>query len=81
VHINSGIPNHAFYRTAKSLGGRAWERAGKIWYEALLGLKARAGFESAAAMTVRTAAELFPRSRKTARAVAEGWRAVGIEAE
>jgi Zn-dependent metalloprotease len=81
VHINSGIPNHAFYRSAKPLGGRAWERAGKIWYEALLRLKERAGFESAAAMTVRVAAELFPRSRKTARAVAEGWRAVGIEVQ
>jgi len=81
VHLNSGIPNHAFYRTAKSLGGRAWERAGKIWYGALLRLKARDGFETAAIMTARVAAELFPRSRKTPRAVAEGWRAVGIEVE
>lgn len=28
VHINSGIPNHAFYLTALSLGGNAWEKAG-----------------------------------------------------
>ncbi|MFD8570881.1 M4 family metallopeptidase [Streptomyces sp. NPDC059639] len=32
VHINSGIPNHAFYRLAKELGGHAWERAGCIWW-------------------------------------------------
>ena len=25
VHINSGIPNHAFYLLATALGGRSWE--------------------------------------------------------
>jgi Zn-dependent metalloprotease len=35
VHINSGIPNHAFYRVATKLGGSAWEKAGRIWYETL----------------------------------------------
>jgi Zn-dependent metalloprotease len=30
VHINSGIPNHAFYITAIELAGNAWERAGVI---------------------------------------------------
>ena len=35
VHINSGIPNHAFYRTAMALGGHAWERAGRIWYRTI----------------------------------------------
>ena len=29
VHINSGIPNHAFYITALELGGYAWEKAGQ----------------------------------------------------
>ena len=29
VHINSGIPNHAFYVTATTLGGKAWEKAGR----------------------------------------------------
>jgi Zn-dependent metalloprotease len=32
VHLNSGIPNHAFYLAAMELGGHAWERAGRIWY-------------------------------------------------
>ncbi len=32
VHINSGIPNRAFYVTAFNLGGHAWEKAGPIWY-------------------------------------------------
>jgi Zn-dependent metalloprotease len=30
VHINSGIPNRAFYLVATSLGGNAWEKAGQI---------------------------------------------------
>ena len=29
VHINSGIPNHAFYLAATELGGYAWEKAGR----------------------------------------------------
>ncbi|MFI7384842.1 M4 family metallopeptidase [Streptomyces sp. NPDC049813] len=35
VHINSGIPNHAFYLLAEALGGHAWERAGQIWFDTL----------------------------------------------
>lgn len=32
VHINSGIPNHAFYLVATAIGVNAYEDAGKIWY-------------------------------------------------
>ena len=28
MHINSGIPNHAFFLVATALGGNAWEKAG-----------------------------------------------------
>src|ERR1041385_2582439 len=35
VHINSGIPNHAFYLAAIALGGNAWDVAGRIWYVTL----------------------------------------------
>ena len=34
VHINSGIPNHAFFRVATALGGKAWEKAGRIGTDA-----------------------------------------------
>ncbi|MCE0446331.1 M4 family metallopeptidase [Streptomyces tricolor] len=34
VHINSGIPNHAFYLAATALGGYAWEKPGRLWYDA-----------------------------------------------
>ncbi len=35
VHINSGIPNRAFYLVASELGGNAWEAPGQIWYGTL----------------------------------------------
>jgi Zn-dependent metalloprotease len=79
VHINSGIPNHAFYRVAQDLGGNAWEGAGRIWYETLLRLRPTADFSAAAATTMQVAAELFPRSARVRRAVRKGWKAVGIE--
>jgi Zn-dependent metalloprotease len=41
VHINSGIPNRAFYLVATALGGSSWERAGPIWYATLLDKKLR----------------------------------------
>ena len=37
VHINSGIPNHAFYLAATAIGGRAWEAAGPVWFDVLTG--------------------------------------------
>jgi len=35
VHLNSGIPNRAFYELAIRLKGYAWEKAGQIWYKTL----------------------------------------------
>ncbi len=35
VHLNSGIPNRAFYLAATALGGYAWEQAGRIWYDTI----------------------------------------------
>ena len=35
VHTNSGIPNKAFAELSLALGGPAWEKAGRIWYETL----------------------------------------------
>lgn len=31
VHINSGIPNKAFYNAAIGLGGNTWDKAAPIW--------------------------------------------------
>jgi Zn-dependent metalloprotease len=80
VHINSGIPNHAFYVVATTLGGFAWERAGRIWYETLRHseLRPTAGFERFARLTVRVAERLYSESGDELRAVQAGWEAVGV---
>ncbi len=81
VHINSGIPNKAFYEVAIRLGGLAWEKAGKIWYAALTEkIDPEASFKSAAQATVVAARELFGSASKEEEAVREGWDAVGIKA-
>ncbi len=80
VHINSGIPNRAFYMVAKEIGGFAWERAGKIWYITLRDkLQPSATFQDAADLTYQTAGELYGEGSKEQLAVRHGWQAVGIE--
>jgi Zn-dependent metalloprotease len=80
VHINSGIPNHAFYRAATLLGGRAWETAGRIWYRALIEeLGPRSRFQHCADATWRAASALFGDGSEPQDAVRAGWSAVGIE--
>lgn len=81
VHLNSGIPNHAFYLAAEALGGQAWDRAGKIWFQAFTQLATDSDFKSAAAATVRAARKLYARGGAEERAVTEAWRAVGVEPE
>jgi len=80
VHINSGIPNHAFYLLATTLGGNAWDVAGKIWYVTLTQkLRHDARFQQCADATFSVAGELHGRSSEPQKAVAAAWKAVGIE--
>lgn len=81
VHINSGIPNHAFYLLAVALGGYAWEKAGLIWYKTLLDsrLASNATFQDFANLTADNAATLF--SAKEQQAVVTAWNTVGIEVQ
>jgi Zn-dependent metalloprotease len=79
VHINSGIPNHAFYLAAVGFGGRAWVKAGKVWYHALTQtLKRDADFRAAARATMDAAGRRF--GTAGARIVGDAWKRVGIEA-
>jgi Zn-dependent metalloprotease len=79
VHINSGIPNRAFYVTALEMGGNAWEKAGRIWYVTLRNhLTARATFQQAADHTYVVAATLYGAGSREQQAVRSGWREVGI---
>ncbi|KDR33801.1 MULTISPECIES: M4 family metallopeptidase [Caballeronia] len=80
VHINSGIPNKAFCMTALEIGGYAWEKAGRIWYETLTDshLKPTATFKTFAKLTLTTASRLYGASSAEASAVKKGWHEVGV---
>jgi Zn-dependent metalloprotease len=80
VHTNSGIPNRAFYLAATAIGGNAWERAGKIWYQvmALRAVPPDAQFHTFAQATLIAASALYGASSIEAKAVADAWGQVGV---
>jgi len=80
VHINSGIPNRAFYLAATELGGYAWEKTGRIWYVALTErLREYSTFQQAANSTYEVASSLFGNDSREQRAVRNAWGKVGIK--
>lgn len=80
VHINSGIPNHAFYLLAQYLGGYAWEKAGHIWYDTLQAISnPHATFAEWADKTVEKARERFGASSLEAVYTRRAWKLVGID--
>lgn len=81
VHINSGIPNHAFYLVATRIGGYAWEKAGRIWYDALRDprINPNCGFTRFARVTQDIAGRLYGVNSPERQAVNEGWAGVGIK--
>jgi Zn-dependent metalloprotease len=82
VHINSGIPNRAFYLAATSIGGYAWERTGRIWYEALRDARLRptAQLRTFARITLRAAQRIgYDPSSTEYKAVQEAWAEVGLK--
>jgi Zn-dependent metalloprotease len=80
VHINSGIPNKAFYLAATEMGGYAGERAGFIWYATLRDprLKPNASFRQFARLTAVNAEILFPGGREQ-QIVRDAWSEVGVD--
>ena len=80
VHINSGIPNHAFYLAAVNIGGYAWEKTGRIWYETLRDprLRPQWGFKRFARLTSSVAGRLYGVGGTEEQAVREAWHEVGI---
>lgn len=79
VHLNSGIPNRAFYLAAATLAGHAWETAGPIWYDAMMGdLAAEATFADFAAATAAAAIARHGDRSPEHLAVVEGWSTVGV---
>jgi len=79
VHINSGIPNRAFYLVATALGGYSWDKAGRIWYATQCDprLTSTSQFQEFANLTTDNAALLFGDHEQ--QVVADAWRQVGIQ--
>jgi Zn-dependent metalloprotease len=77
VHINSGIPNHAFYLAATAIGGNAWETAGRVWYVTLTErTQPDSQFADVAAATVDVAGELLSADEQGA--IESAWKEVGV---
>ncbi len=80
VHINSGIPNRAFFLAATAIGGNAWQKAGLIWYDTLTAgsLAADVDFAGFAAATVTAATARYGAGSAEAEAVSRAWTGVGV---
>jgi Zn-dependent metalloprotease len=80
VHTNSGIPNRAFALLATTLGGKAWEKAGPIWYRTLCDrqLPSSATFSQFARLTLANAAQLYGAQSREADAVRNSWDTVKV---
>jgi thermolysin len=90
VHINSGIPNHAFYLavvggtnrvsglTVTGVGVANIEQMEKVFYRAFtLLMPANATFSTARAATIQAARDLYP-TGPVVNAVTQAWTAVGV---
>jgi thermolysin len=91
VHINSGIPNHAFYlaveggrnrisgMTVQGVGAANREQIEKAFYRAFVFLlPASADFSTARAATVQAARDLYGASSAPVSAITQAWTAVGV---
>ncbi|KAF4978319.1 hypothetical protein FZEAL_5292 [Fusarium zealandicum] len=78
VHIYSGIPNRAFYLASVAFGGYSWEKAGKIWWDAIKSGKVppKCTFKQFADVTIDSARELF--GDAAAKKVKKAWTDVGV---
>jgi Zn-dependent metalloprotease len=81
VHLNSGIPNRAFFLVADALGGFAWEAPGQIWYDTLTGgaLAVDVDFAGFARATLASAARRFGEGSREHSATGEAWTTVGVD--
>jgi Zn-dependent metalloprotease len=78
VHINSGIPNHAFYLAAKALGGNSWDKAGQVWYKTMTSglIPFKCDFKTFAEATVKIAGQAFDGAVEET--IRDAWVKVGV---
>ncbi len=79
-HYSSGIANFAFYKIAMAIGGKSWEKAGQIWYKAMVDFKPSPNMKmkSFANRTRKLTASMYPANAALRTAVDAGWLAVGL---
>ncbi len=79
-HINSGIPNRAFFLATTALALPSWIGAARIWYRALTSKEASPamGFSKFAALTITAAIELQHEIPGAEHAVRMAWDAVEV---
>lgn len=80
VHINSGIPNKAFYLFADAQGGHAWEKAGRLWYLTIQSnvIHPNCSMHEFAQTTIYTALQHYPHDYKMHQDLAHAWQTVGL---
>jgi Zn-dependent metalloprotease len=91
VHINSGIPNRAFFLVATNVGEFSWDVAGRIWYDVITDPDLRDFaadgdnwhyncFPFFALLTVQHAAKYAKHcgNANVVEVVTQAWQAVGI---
>ena len=78
MHINSGIPSHAFYLAAMEIGGKAWEKMGQIWYKTMLKLTSTSQFKDMVLSSTESAATLYGNNSREHKAVMKAWKSVGF---
>lgn len=78
VHLNSGIPNFAFYTAAIEAGGPTWTGVGQVWFRAMLdpSLSANSTFKHFAALTLKHATESYP---GLVEPIKKGWSKVAVD--
>lgn len=92
VHINSGIPNHAYYlaieggtnrvsgRSVTGVGFANRDQIEKVFFRAFTQLlPVRATFAQARAATIQSARDLYASNGAVERAIADAWTAVGVQ--
>lgn len=79
VHLNSGIPNHAFYRVCEQLGGNSWDKAANVWFDTMAGpdIRPDCDFNTFASLTIAVAAKAY--GNGVAQMVWQAWSDVGVQ--
>jgi Zn-dependent metalloprotease len=79
IHINCTIPSHAFYLASMELGGKAWEKLGRVWFNAVTKrLGKTSTFQEFANITLKVANRVFGQGANEVQTLRKAWKSVGV---